>query len=82
MSRGETKQINHKERNAPSFILPRNFAGEERGGGAYPNGVCPPCSHRLRSQFVTVDNAGHLPHVEAPDICVGIMVKFLRSSGE
>jgi pimeloyl-ACP methyl ester carboxylesterase len=44
-------------------------------GKAYHEGIA-------KSQFVTVANSGHLPHVEAPDTCVSIMVEFLRTCGD
>ena len=43
-------------------------------GKAYQEGIA-------KSQLVTIPNAGHLPHVEAPDSCAQIMRNFLRHEG-
>ena len=44
-------------------------------GKAYHEGIA-------KSKFVTVAKSGHLPHVEAPKVCAGIMVNFLRTPGD
>jgi pimeloyl-ACP methyl ester carboxylesterase len=44
-------------------------------GKAYHEGIA-------KSQFLTVANTAHLPHVEAPDTCAGIMVEFLRARSD
>jgi pimeloyl-ACP methyl ester carboxylesterase len=43
-------------------------------GKAYHEGIA-------QSQFVTLANSGHLPHVEAPETCADMIVEFLRNSG-
>ena len=56
------------------------FWGERDGfvssahGQAYHDGI-------VGSEFKTIANAGHLPHIEAPDACASIMSDFLRKSG-
>jgi pimeloyl-ACP methyl ester carboxylesterase len=42
-------------------------------GKAYHEGIA-------KSEFITMPNAGHLPHVEAPETCVDIMCNFLGNS--
>jgi pimeloyl-ACP methyl ester carboxylesterase len=57
---------------APTLIL----WGERDGfvslahGRAYHDGIS-------GSEFKTIPNAGHLPHVEAPETCAEAMLKFL-----
>jgi pimeloyl-ACP methyl ester carboxylesterase len=43
-------------------------------GKAYQEGIA-------KSEFVTVPNVGHLPHIEAPQVCAEIMSKFLSNTG-
>jgi pimeloyl-ACP methyl ester carboxylesterase len=40
-------------------------------GRAYHEGIA-------GSQFETLANAGHLPHIETPDVCTEIMINFLN----
>jgi pimeloyl-ACP methyl ester carboxylesterase len=42
-------------------------------GQAYHEGIA-------GSEFKIIPNAGHLPHVEAPDACAALMAEFLRRS--
>ena len=42
-------------------------------GQAYHEGIS-------GSEFKTIPNAGHLPHIEAPDACAGIMSSFLSKT--
>ena len=42
-------------------------------GRAYHQGI-------VGSEFITIANAGHLPHVEAPDVCAALMSEFLQLS--
>jgi pimeloyl-ACP methyl ester carboxylesterase len=44
-------------------------------GKAYHEGIA-------KSKFVMVPKSGHLPHIEAPETCAGIMVNFLRTPGD
>jgi len=44
-------------------------------GRAYHEGI-------VGSEFTTIADAGHLPHVEAADACLDIMCNFLNSAGE
>ena len=44
-------------------------------GKAYHEGIA-------KSEFVMVPKIGHLPHIEAPETCVDIMVNFLRTPGD
>jgi pimeloyl-ACP methyl ester carboxylesterase len=61
---------------APTLIL----WGERDGfvsiahGQAYHEGIS-------GSEFKTIPNAGHLPHVESPDVCSKVMIDFLCNCG-
>jgi pimeloyl-ACP methyl ester carboxylesterase len=61
---------------APTLIL----WGERDGfvsvahGRAYHEGIS-------GSEFNVISNAGHLPHIESPDVCSKVMIDFLCNSG-
>jgi len=43
-------------------------------GKAYEEGI-------PQAEFMTIPNAGHLPHIEALEACANIICNFLRKSG-
>jgi pimeloyl-ACP methyl ester carboxylesterase len=61
---------------APAMIIwgERDGVVSVAHGEAFQNSI-------QNSQMMIVPTAGHLPHVEAPDVCAEIIIKFLNETG-